>query len=146
MALTKWKPATGLSSLRRDMDRLFEEFFDHLDMTDLETSFEPSVEVSDTTDAVVVKAQVPGVSKDDLHVEISDDVLTLKGETKTEEKKEDKNYYRREIRYGSFSRTIPLPVAVKSEQADAKMKNGVLEITIPKSEKANVKEIPVQTS
>ena len=146
MALTKWEPAAGLSTLRRDMDRLFEAFFDHPNITDWETSFEPSVEVSDTTDAVVVKAQVPGVSKDDLHVEISDDVLTLKGETKTEEKKEDKNYYRREIRYGSFSRTIPLPVAVKSEQADAKMKDGVLEITIPKSEKANVKEIPVQTS
>lgn len=146
MALTKWSPSNGLSSLRRDMDRLFEAFFDHGEMADWRTSFEPSVDVSDTNDAIVVKAQVPGISKDDLHVEVTDDVLTLKGETKQEEKEEDKNYYRREIRYGSFSRTIPLPAAVQSDQAAAKMKDGVVEITIPKSEKAKVKQISVQAS
>ena len=63
---------------------------------------------------------------------------------KEEKKKEEKNYYRREFRYGSFARTIPLPTAVESKKAEAKLKDGVLEITIPKSEKAKVKEIPVQ--
>ena len=146
MALTKWRPATGLSSLRRDMDRLFEDFFDHGDGADWRPSFEPWVDVSDINDAIVIKAQVPGVSKDDLHVEVTDDTLTLKGETRQEEKEEDKNYYRREIRYGSFTSTIPLPAAVPADQAAAKMKDGVIEITLPKSETAKVKQIAVETS
>jgi HSP20 family protein len=149
MALVKWEPLTGMSSLRREMDRLFENFEDVFErglMPRWERAFEPAVEVSDTKDAVVVKAQVPGMSKDNIHVDITDDALTLKGEVKEEDQKEDKHYYRREIRYGAFSRTIPLPMAVQSEQAKAWMHDGVLEITLPKSEHAKVKAIPIQTS
>ena len=145
MALIKWEPSEGLTTLRRDMDRLLEDFFGngpfHFERGG---GVAPNVEVADTKEAVVVKAQVPGVSQDNLQVSITDDTLTLKGEMKEEEKKEEKNYYRREFRYGSFTRTVPLPAAVKSDKAVAKLKDGVLEITIPKSEQAKVKEIPVQ--
>jgi HSP20 family protein len=146
MALIRWEPSEGLSALRREMDHLLEDFFGKgpFHLGDAGT-FSPSVEVADTKDAVVVKAQVPGVTQEQLQVNITNDAITLKGEMKEEEKKEEKAYYRRELRYGSFVRTIPLPVAVQSEKATAKLKDGVLEVTIPKSEQAKVKTIPIQT-
>jgi HSP20 family protein len=146
MALSRWEPSEGLTALRREMDHLLEDFFGkspfHLGDAG---AFSPSVEVADTKDAVVVKAQVPGVTQEQLQVNITNDAVTLKGDMKEEEKKEEKNYYRREFRYGSFTRTIPLPVAVQSEKATAKLKDGVLEISIPKSKQAKVKTIPIQT-
>ena len=146
MALIRWEPSQGLTSLRREMDRLFDDFLSHGPFHLGEPgSAEPLVEVSDTKDAVIVKAHVPGTSKEHLQVDVSDDTLTLKGEMKEEKKKEEKNYYRREFRYGAFSRTVPLPVTVQGDKAKAKLKDGVLEVTIPKSEKAKVKQIPIQT-
>ncbi len=142
MALMKWEPSEGLATLQKEMNRLFESFFDSKPFG--AALAEPAVEVSDTKEAVVIKAQVPGVTKEQLQVTLSDNAVTLKGEMKEEEKKEEKNYLRREFRYGSFSRTIPLSVPVKAEQATAQLKDGILEISIPKSEEARVKEIPVQ--
>ena len=146
MALIRWEPSQGLTSLRREMDRLFDDFLSHGPFHLGESgATEPLVEVSDTKEAVIVKAHVPGTSKENLQVDVSDETLTLKGEMKEEEKKEGKNYFRREFRYGAFTRTIPLPVAVQGDKAKAKLKDGVLEVTIPKSEKAKVKQIPIQT-
>jgi HSP20 family protein len=142
-SLMKWEPLEGISTLRREMDRLFENFFEGGPSRFWERSSEPAVEVSDTKDTVLVKAQVPGMSKDNIQVNIMDDVLTLKGELKEEEKKEDKNYYRQEFRYGAFLRTIPLPSAVQGDKATAQLKDGILEISIPKSETAKAKQIPV---
>ena len=144
MALMKWEPFEGLTTLQREMNRLFESFSEGGLLHFGERMTAPAVEVSDTTEAVVVKAQVPGVSKDQIQVTVTEGALTLKGEIKEEEKKEEKNYYRREFRYGAFTRTVPLPVAVQAEKATAQLKDGVLEITIPKSEQARVKEIPIQ--
>ena len=95
---------------------------------------------------MVVKAQVSGVPKDQLQPTITEDAMTLKGEIKEEEKKEGKNYYRRELRYGAFERTIPLPVAVQAEKATADLKDGVLAVTLPKRETAKAKQIPIQAS
>lgn len=146
MALIKWEPFEGLAPLRREMDRLFEDFFERgpVQLREMGT-WEPSVEVADTKDAVVIKAQVPGISKEHLQVNVTDDSLTLQGEMKEEEKKEEKNYYRREIRYGAFARTIALPATVQADKATAQLKDGVLEVTIPKTEKAKAKAIPIQT-
>lgn len=145
-SLVKWEPFEGLSTLRREMDRLFENFFDVGPQRLWERSIEPAVEVSDTKDTVVVKVQVPGMSKDNIQVNITEDTLTLKGELKEEEKKEEKNYYRQEFRYGAFTRTIALPSSVQGDKATAQLKDGVLEISIPKSEQAKVKQIPVTIS
>lgn len=146
MALTKWEPFEGLTTLQREMNHLFERFFEDGPMRLWERSFEPAVEVSDTPEAVVVKAQVPGVPKDQLHLTITENALTLKGEVKEEEKKEDKNYSRREWRYGAFERTIPLPVAVQAEKASADLKDGVLAVTLPKREAAKVQQIPIKAA
>jgi HSP20 family protein len=146
MALVRWEPFEGLASLRREMDRLFDHFFETGPRGPGNLSaWEPAVEVADTTDAVMIKAQVPGIPKDNIQVNVTDNAITLKGEMKEEEKKEEKNYTRREFRYGAFSRTIALPAAVQADKATAQLKDGVLEITIPKSEKAKVKEIPIRT-
>lgn len=145
MALVRWEPFEGLTALRRDMDRLFEDMMGRMPSRLGDGAGEPAVEVSDTPEAVVVKAQVPGVSKDQIHVDVTDDVLTLKGEMKEEETKEEKNYYRREFRYGAFARSIPLPATVQGDQATAQLKDGILEIRIPKSEKSKAKQIPIQT-
>ncbi|MGE3540360.1 MAG: Hsp20/alpha crystallin family protein [Candidatus Tectimicrobiota bacterium] len=144
MALMKWDPSEGLATLQKEMNRLFESFFDSKPFRFGESLLEPAVEVSDTKESVLIKAQVPGVKQDQIQVTISESAVTLKGEIKEEEKSEDKNIIRREFRYGSFSRTVPLSVPVKADQATAQLKDGVLEITIPKSEEARVKEIPVQ--
>lgn len=144
MALVKWEPFTSLTSLRREMDRVWESFFDGGHAHEF-GMLEPAVEVADTPEAIIVKAQVPGVSKEQIQVQISDNTLTIKGETKKEEKEEGKNYYRQEFHYGAFTRTIPLPSAVQEDKIEAQLKDGVLQITLPKSEQAKTKAIPIQT-
>ena len=93
--------------------------------------------------SIVVKVQVPGVNKDDIQLTITENALTVKGETKEESKKEDKNYHRQEFHYGAFVRTVALPVPVQAEKVAAQLKDGVLEVTMPKSAQAQVKHIPI---
>jgi HSP20 family protein len=146
MALTKWEPFEGLTTLRREIERLFEEFSNGGSLRFWERAAEPAVEISDTAEAVVVKAQVPGVNKDDLQVTITENTLTVKGEIQEAEKQDDKNYHRQEFRYGAFVRTIALPAPVQAEKATAQLKDGVLEVTMPKSAPATVQPVPIQVS
>ena len=143
MALMKWEPSEGLATLQREMNRLLESFFGGSPWRFDESMSAPAVEVADTQDTVVVKAQVPGVSKEQLQVTVSEGMVTIKGERKEEEKQEEKNYLHREFRYGAFTRTVPLPAGVQAEKATAQLKDGMLEVTIPKSAGARVKEIPI---
>lgn len=96
----------------------------------------PSVDVIDRDDDVVVRAEVPGYKKEDIEISVSDSSLTIKGETKSEEKEEKGDYYRCEISRGAFSRVIALPAEVDDSKAKASMKDGVLELTLPKREKS----------
>ena len=143
MALMKWEPSEGLGTLQREMNRLLESFCGGSSWRFDESMSAPAVEVADTQDTVVVKAQVPGVSKEQLQVTVSEGIVTIKGERKEEEKQEEKNYLHREFRYGAFTRTVPLPAGVQAEKATAQLKDGMLEVTIPKSAGARVKEIPI---
>lgn len=143
MALATWEPSEGLATLQREMHRLLESCFGGSPWRFDESMSAPAVEVADTTDTVVVKAQVPGVSKEQIQVTVSEGALTIKGETKAEKQQEEKNYLRREFHYGTFSRTVPLPVGVQGEKATAQLKDGILEIRLPKSAEARVKAIPV---
>ena len=147
MALVRWEPFEGLTALRREMDRLVEDFSTGSGALRFwERAAEPAVEVSDTAEAVVVKVQVPGINKDDIQLTITEHALTVKGEMKEEEQQEEKNYHRREFRYGAFVRTIALPAPVQAEKAAAQLKDGVLEVTMPKSAQAQAKHIPIQAS
>lgn len=103
----------------------------------------PALDMYEEKDAVVVKAEVPGISKDDLEVILRGSTLTVKGEKKREEEAKDKNYYRCEREYGAFLRTVELPAEVKPEAVSATFKDGVLEVRLPKTEEAKKKEVRV---
>ena len=144
MALMPWEPSESLATLQRERHRLCESFFDGSLLCGGEPMTKPAVEVADIKETVVVKAYVPGVSQEQLQVMVSEESLTIKGETTAEEKQEEQNSLRRECRSGAFSRTVPLSAAVPAEQATAQLKDGVLAITMPKSAEARVKAIPIQ--
>jgi HSP20 family protein len=95
-----------------------------------------NVDVFEEGDDIVVKAEVPGMAKDDLEVSVTDNTITISGEKKKEEKIEKKNYYRMERSYGSFTRSIPPPSEIEKDKIKAKFKDGILEIRAPKTEEA----------
>ena len=104
----------------------------------------PRLDVLERDDHVVVKVEVPGVKKEDIHITISGNRMTIKGETKHEEKEEKGDYYRCEISRGEFSRTVTLPAEVDNTKTKAEMKDGMLEITLPKLEQTKKAEIKIQ--
>jgi HSP20 family protein len=106
----------------------------------------PVVDVYEDNDEVVAKAELPGIAKDEIDVELTEHTLTIKGEKKKEEEVKEDDYYCSERAYGSFSRTVELPSAVQSEKAKASFKDGVLEVRAPKTEEAKtkVKKVKVQ--
>jgi len=144
ITVTKGAPERMLRpALFSDMDRMFDDFFGRRWMRPfgLERPFGemvalPSVDVIDRDDEVVVRAEVPGYKKEDIEISVSNSSLTIKGEMKTEEKEEKGDYYRCEISHGAFTRTVALPADVDDSKAKASMKDGMLELTLPKLEKS----------
>ena len=134
-----------LSGIQQEMNRLFDEFFGERHQELAEGSWLPSVDVSETGEEIVVRAELPGLSKDDIELNIQDNVLTLKGEKKQEKKEEKENYHRVERSYGSFSRSFTLPAGVDPENVQASFKDGVLVIALPKVEEAKQKKIEIAT-
>ncbi len=106
----------------------------------------PSVDIFDEGDDVVIKAELPGVRKEDIHTSITNNIITISGEKKYDGEMEKKHYYRVERCYGSFIRSFHLPLEVKADEATAKFENGILEIRIPRTEEAKKKEkkIPIE--
>ena len=104
----------------------------------------PIVVVFEEKDDIVVKAELPGIEKDNIQVNLTDHTLTIKGEKKKEEEVKEENYYRAERSYGSFLRTLDLPRDVRADQVKASFKNGILEVRMPKTEEAKAKEIKVK--
>lgn len=129
------------------IDRLFDDFlgsrFPRAFGWDQALAQMPSVDVIDREDEVCVRAEVPGYRKEDIEVSVSGDTVTLKGETRSEEKEEKDDYYHREISHGSFTRTLQLPADVDDGKAKASMKDGVLELRLPKLEKARRRTISI---
>ena len=148
--VVKAEPAHAISPFE-EMEKRFEEFF-RRPFSMLGPSWFPAIrmpeigEVSAKVDIfeegndVVVKAELPGMKKEDLDVNLTDDTITVSGEKKKEEKIEKKDYYRVERSYGSFTRSFRLPKEVQSDKAKANFKDGVLEIRVPKTEEAMKKE------
>ena len=141
--VTRWEPLGRLTALRREMDRLFEHVLGR-EPSPLGAAA-PAIAVAETPVAVIVKAQVPGVSKEHLQVNVTDTTLTLKGEVQEDQTTEDTTYHHREFHARAFARTITLPTTVQAEHATAQLKDGVLEVTIPKREETKAKDVPIQT-
>lgn len=144
--LMEWKPFREVSRLRREMDRLFEDFFGpgRRALRPLEMEWGPAVDVEETADQVTVKAEIPGITPKDIDISLSGDVLTLKGEKKAEREEKGKNYHLVERSYGSFSRSLRLPAAVDADKIEATYKDGILIIACPKKEKVKPKVIEVK--
>ncbi len=126
---------------QRFLERFFEDWGFHEMARDQQ--WLPRVDVSETDEHVIVKAEVPGMDKNDIHITFSDGLLTIQGEKKEEEKKEKENYRFVESRYGSFSRSFRVPGGVDADKIDANYKDGVLKVTIPKTEEEKSRKIEI---
>lgn len=154
-ALTPSKPVPSVPTWVHEMDRWFEDFWHrrrwptlfgperwaHFPMLRMET---PSVDVYEKDNQIVVTAEIPGMSKKDVEVDLTDSTLTIRGTKKKEEEIKDKGYYHSERSYGAFARTISLPAEVKAEGAKASFKEGVLEVRLPKT--ATPKQKPLKVA
>jgi HSP20 family protein len=144
--LVEWKPFREISRLRREMDRLFEDFFGpgRRALRPLEMEWAPAVDLEETADKVTIKAEVPGITPKDIDISLSGDILTLKGEKKAAREEKGKNFHLVERSYGSFSRTLRLPAAVDADKIEATYKDGILTITCPKKEVVKPKAIEIK--
>ena len=106
--------------------------------------WEPAVELFETEGDVVFRAEMPGIDPKQVGVTVTEDTLTVKGEARTEQEQKGRNYYRRELRYGSFERAVGLPASVQADQAKATFRHGILEVRIPKAERGRAKSIKVE--
>lgn len=142
--LVRWNPFREMQTFEDRMERMFSEFFRKNWPSDLpSTTWAPAVDVVDSDEGIMVKAELPGIKKEDIQLEIMDNTLHLKGERKQEKEEKGNNYYINEINCGSFHRAFTLPAAVDMEKVKAEYKDGVLEIVLPKKEEAKIRKISI---
>ena len=145
--LTRWEPAREMLTLREAMDRLFNDAFTRpLPMVREGGSAwsSPAIDMYQTDNEVVVKAALPGLKPDEVQINVNDDILTIRGETKHEDEQKDRSWHIRERGWGAFERSVTLPSGVVADRANADFENGILTITLPKSEKAKPKTITIK--
>lgn len=143
--LARWEPVREMMTLREAMDRLFDDAFTRpINLRDGGLS-SPAVDMYQTDNEVVVRAALPGFQADEVQINVTGDVLTVRGEMKQQEEKKDKAWHIREHRWSSFERSIALPTQVKADKAVADFENGILSITLPKAEEVKPKTISVKT-
>lgn len=155
MTLMRWKPKRdlwdpfgNLAEIQDEMNRLFDTSLHRVSGDTFDRAFNPAIDVLEENDNLVVRAELPGLTKDEVHVTLQHNLLTIRGEKKqeTEKKDEERNYYYRERVRGAFHRTIQLPVDVDAKKIDARFKDGVLEVILPKAEEAKPRQIEVKVS
>lgn len=143
--LTRWNPAREMVSLREAMDRLFEDSF--LRPTGSGGPESPltalPLDIYESDNRVVIKASAPGVKPEDIEITITGDLLTIKGETREDQKTDRGNYIRQERRFGSFCRQVSLPAGIKSDNVQASFERGILTLELPKAEAAKTKTVKV---
>jgi HSP20 family protein len=147
MALVRWEPMRELDSLQSEMNRLFDGFFGTgRGGNDVRSRrWIPPMDLVETEDHLVLRADLPGMSEDDIEIEIKDNVLTVSGERKAEQEQRDEGYYRVERAFGSFSRSLSLPEGVSADQVKASFDKGVLEVEIPKPEERKPQRVQIGT-
>jgi HSP20 family protein len=141
--------ANPFVSFRQEMEKVMDGFFDGFDLRPFSTrpdAFMPHVDVVDTDKEIKVSAELPGMDEKDIEVSLTNDSLTIKGEKREETEKKGKDYYRSERSFGSFTRTVPLPVEIDTANVEASFKKGVLTVNLPKTKQTlgETKKIPVK--
>ena len=147
MALVRWEPVRELSSLQNDMNRLFNTFFDTPSGGNGATTARrwiPAMDLVETDDHFVLKADLPGLSEDDVHIDVEDNVLTVSGERRAEHEDKREGYVRVERAYGAFRRSLTLPEGIDPEAVVASFENGVLDIRIPKPEERKPRRVAIK--
>jgi HSP20 family protein len=138
-----WEPFRELVTMRDDVDRLFHTFFGRENDT-YDSYWRPAIDIEENNGNLMVRAEIPGMSKDDIKVSVKDNLLTISGERKRENESKDKTYYRVERCYGEFRRMIRLPAEVDADKVKASYKDGILHVTLPKPESIKPRQIDVE--
>jgi HSP20 family protein len=142
--MATWQGFGRLTDLRDEIDRLFEVPLAELARTSqILSGWTPNLDVYEDKDNIFVRAELPGMKKEDISLSLHDGMLSISGERKTEERKDDTEVYRAERFFGRFQRTVSLPAPVASEKVKAQYKDGILTVTLPKAEEAKPKHIDV---
>jgi HSP20 family protein len=146
MALIRWEPARELNTLQNEMNRLFNTFFDAPlpnGGTVGQRRWLPAMDLAETDEEFVLRADLPGLSESDVNIELEDNVLTISGERKSEHEERKEGFHRVERAYGSFTRSLTLPEGVNSEAIKASFDRGVLEVRIPKPEERKPRKVAI---
>lgn len=145
MAIVRWDPFRDLISIQDRMNRLFEQTLARTREEEgiAASTWMPAVDIYETPDQVVMKAELPGLTREDIEINVRDNALSLRGQRKFEKDVKEENYLRIERAYGSFQRSFTLPVTIQQDKIKAVFRDGVLELTLPKAEEARPKQIKI---
>ncbi|MGH2983314.1 MAG: Hsp20/alpha crystallin family protein [Solirubrobacterales bacterium] len=144
MALVRWDPIRDLDSFQTDMNRLFDRFFGApTGNSTAERRWIPAVDLAETDDSLVLRADLPGISEDDVEIEVRDGVLTISGERKSEHEEKGEGFHRVERSFGRFSRALNLPEGIDPDKVEANFDNGVLEVRVPKPEETQPTRVQI---
>jgi len=142
--LVRWDPVREVDSLQSDLDRVFDAFFGGRSRNGVASRrWVPAIDLVEEDEQLVLRADLPGLTEDDVEVEVKDRVLTISGKRKAEEKKEGEGYVRVERAFGSFSRSLSLPEGIDADKVHAEFDNGVLEVRIPKPEEHKAHRVQI---
>lgn len=141
--LSRWDPFQDMLSLREAMNQLLEDSVVQPHTGRSQLGFVPAMDLSETVDAFIVEASVPGLKANDLNITIEDNVLTISGELHEESERKERNYHRIERRFGKFERRVALPTSVKADAISASLNEGILHLEIPKAEEVKPRRITV---
>ena len=142
MTLVRWKPMSDLTTFHNQLDRIFEDMVHRTRVGEVE-SWYPAVDLMENQEEYTLVAELPGMTKDDVKITLNDNVLTLRGEKKAEKQAKEENWHRIERTYGAFERSFALTSTVDREKVKARFENGVVKITLPKSETSRTREIDI---
>ena len=143
--ITRWEPFRNMSNLQEQVNRLFDASFRGKEESTL-TAWAPSVDIYETENELVVKADIPDVNEKDIDVRVENNMLTIRGERKFEQKVKEENYLRVERTYGTFSRSFTLPNTINTEAIKAEYKQGVLTVELPKRAESKPKQVRVNVT
>ncbi|MGA1862240.1 Hsp20/alpha crystallin family protein [Deferribacter thermophilus] len=137
-------PFRELLNFQEEINKLFDDFFRAPKAFDEDVVFAPDIDIAETKESFIIKADLPGMTEKDIEVTLTNNVLTIKGERKEEKEEKEKNYYRKERIFGTFVREIQIPKKILQDKVKAKFKNGVLEIELPKAEEEKEKSVKIE--
>ncbi|MBD1922439.1 Hsp20/alpha crystallin family protein [Microcoleus sp. FACHB-831] len=130
MAVIRWQPFQEIETMRLQMDQMFDELAGSERQS--ATTWKPAIELQDTDENLILRAEIPGVDGKDIDVHVTREAVAISGQHRFEKKAQEKGFFRSEFRYGNFQRVVSLPVAIQNEQAKADFQNGILTLTLPK--------------